>query len=1157
MIALGAVVAISWWLARPITLVIGVDRVSMTLNSAVSFILAGLALKSQRPATRLALAVMLMVPSLLTLVEHSFQVNLFIDHLFGTSWSLQDAPHVGRMAPQTAAAFVLGSLACIVLTRPRYNRLAWFPPLAAALILLIALVSLFGRTLRLDIVYDWHYAARVAPHTAVGMLLLAMGIMQLTYRRAFDKSDDVSNDARRILTVSSLVMLTITIACAAMCFAVVVRHSHDLQQTALKRELQNQVELISSELNARRQEADRIVSSPSLEQIMRLGSLSDEAGRDISRLLEALHGWAEHRLPLSNELHAATLSTATGRAVFQTGAFAPPSSMIVPLDEGVQIEVGEQAHLLIEAGLPPDAAGHRGTIRMQFSLPRLTAELQPDSVHSFESAVCRTSGAHSVQCMRLSQSPGARDARRTGALNLAFAGETGVTLGVESDGARFFAAYGPIHGTPLAMTLTASLDTLYSDLRRRLNVLLLLMIGLVAAAAWVVRWQLAPLIAKVVAARSRANDSAMHLAAIMDTASDGIITVNRAGTVLTANPAFHRLLSADARPLIGENLVELLPGLDLQLDEHGVPSLAHCAGEPALDLMRETAQGDTLYLQMEFAWLNQATRSTLVATVRDLTRLKQGELALRDTHAKLQHSEGLYRDQATRLATLFDSVDDAIVVINASGQIESWNRGAQHMFGYAAEDIIGKDVRLLMPEPHALTDRAELLRFVQTGERTQTGRRIELEGRHGGGRIVPLEVSVREMIIDGQRLYGAVMHDISVRREVERMKSEFVSTISHELRTPLTSIAGSLALISGGAAGETPPKVARLVGIARQNSERLIRLINDILDLEKAEAGKLDFQLAVRSLRAEVASIAEFNRGFAQGLGVAIEVEPGDDAEVLIDSDRLAQVLTNLISNAAKFSPTGGTVRVRIDREASGVRVTVSDRGPGIAPEFRSRIFQKFAQADASDSRLKGGTGLGLSIAKTITEKLGGRIGFDTETGQGSSFYIVLPIHHAGVDNKADAQRALFEEPTLVEVDRTGQPGESLPSILHVEDDQSLTAIVREAMSKNAKVTSARSVAAARQMLSTQHFDAVILDVSLPDGSGIDLLPIVVGEHEHPPVIVSYTADEPSRAWRGRVDAALIKSRHSVAQLLVTVLAHIDASRSRAERQDVAFGSNP
>ena len=394
--------------------------------------------------------------------------------------------------------------------------------------------------------------------------------------------------------------------------------------------------------------------------------------------------------------------------------------------------------------------------------------------------------------------------------------------------------------------------------------------------------------------------------------------------------------------------------------------------EPAMEFQRKRADGQALYLQVEFAWLDQMTRSTLVATVRDLTRLKHGEHELRETHARLQHSERLHRDQATRFATLFDSVEDAIVIINASGTIESWNRGAQHLFGYAAEDIIGKDVRLLMPEPNASMP-IEQVPAVRASRRSlAAGRtRRDRSAAMAAAASFRSKISLREMIIEGKRLFSAVMRDISVRREVERMKSEFVSTISHELRTPLTSIAGSLTLISGGAAGEVPPKIARLVGIARQNSERLIRLINDILDLEKAEAGKLEFQFSVRSLRAEVASVAEFNRGFAQSLGVAIELEEGDDADVFIDSDRLTQVLTNLISNAAKFSPPGGTVRIRIDREDPGVRVTVSDNGPGIPAEFCARIFQKFAQADASDSRAKSGTGLGLSIAKTITEKAG------------------------------------------------------------------------------------------------------------------------------------------------------------------------------------------
>jgi len=222
----------------------------------------------------------------------------------------------------------------------------------------------------------------------------------------------------------------------------------------------------------------------------------------------------------------------------------------------------------------------------------------------------------------------------------------------------------------------------------------------------------------------------------------------------------------------------------------------------------------------------------------------------------------------------------------------------------------------------------------------------------------------------------------------------------------------------------------------------------------------------------------------------------------------------------------------------------VSDNGPGIPADFCARIFQKFAQADASDSRAKGGTGLGLSIAKTITEKLGGHIGFATTPGKGTSFYVILPIHGQG---GIGALNRGPSEDMVIDLERGTLPprGEGLPHILHVEDDQSLTAIVREAMSRNAIVTSARSVGAARQQLAEKHFDAVILDVTLPDGSGMDLLPMTGHAGKRPPLTISYTADEPSRALRNAVDAALIKSRHSVTQLMATVLARIDSAESR------------
>ncbi|MET0534102.1 MAG: ATP-binding protein [Steroidobacter sp.] len=1143
LVALGAVVFGGWMLDAPMTMSVGSERVGMTLNSAVSFILAGLALSFGMRPVRFALAVLLLIPSTLTLIEHSFGVNLFIDHLFGTSWAVQFAPHAGRMAPQVATSFALTALTFIQLTLPRSNRLNWLPPLATVLVFLAASISLLGPLLRLDIVYDWRHATRIAPHTAAGLLLLAIGLTQIVYRRSFESANDVSNDARRILTISTAAILAITITCAAMCFSVVVRHSHDVQRAALGRELHNQAELIAAEIASQRFEANRIMASQSLGDIL----IAESRSGPRATILESLEHWADRRLPLSRGLAAFELIDASGQSLLRWGTPITQPSITVPLDTDARIDIAKDARVTLERSLQASANSRPLAVRIQFSLPRLTAALQPEPEGSdVERAICFESTRRSARCLHLAGTPiadlpaarGENDA--TSAFQLAVSGQFGVTLGTEPNGAGFFAAYGPIDGTPLAMTFARPLETLYAELRSQLNVLLLLMMGLVAIGAWILRWQIVPLIAKVVAARSRASDSAMHLSAIMDTAGDGLITVNRIGTVLSANPAFHRLLDGDSRDPVGKNLTALLPGLELCPDEHGEKSLACWANRPALEFTRKREDGQALHLQVEFAWLDESTRSMLVATVRDLTLLKQGERELRETHERLQDSEQLHRDQATRFGTLFDTVEDAIVIIDTAGTIKDWNRGAQHLFGYIAEDIVGKDVRLLTPEPTASMPIEQFLLYVQSGERSHLGRRVEVDARHGSGRIVPVELSLREMVIEGKRLYSAVMRDISVRREVERMKSEFVSTISHELRTPLTSIAGSLTLISGGAAGEVPPKIARLVGIARQNSERLIRLINDILDLEKAEAGKLEFQFSVRSLRAEVASVAEFNRGFAQNLDVAIELENGDDAEVFIDSDRLTQVLTNLISNAAKFSPPGGTVRVRVEREDPGVRVTVSDNGPGIPAEFCSRIFQKFAQADASDSRAKGGTGLGLSIAKTITEKHAGRIGFHTAPGKGTSFYIILPMHGRTLDTRSAAAElpARLEEADI-------ERAELLPRILHIEDDPSLTAIVRDTMSRNAVVTPARSIATARHLLETQHFDAIILDVGMPDGSGIDLLPDERRADEAGPVVVSYTADEPSRALRTRVDAALVKSRHSVTHLLATVLKQLEEKTAR------------
>jgi signal transduction histidine kinase len=230
-----------------------------------------------------------------------------------------------------------------------------------------------------------------------------------------------------------------------------------------------------------------------------------------------------------------------------------------------------------------------------------------------------------------------------------------------------------------------------------------------------------------------------------------------------------------------------------------------------------------------------------------------------------------------------------------------------------------------------------------------------------------------------------------------RSKSEFVSTVSHELRTPLTAIAGALGLIVGGAAGEVPAAMRPMLEIAHRNSLRLAHLIDDLLDMEKLAAGKLRIELKPHPLMPLIEQALTATQEYGKRLNVAFCITERVDALVVnVDGDRLHQVLANFLSNAAKFSPSGGQVEVAVRREGERVRVSVIDHGPGIAEEFRGRIFQKFSQADSSNTRQKGGTGLGLAISKELIERMHGTIGFDSEPGKGSCFFFELPV--SGLD---------------------------------------------------------------------------------------------------------------------------------------------------------------
>jgi signal transduction histidine kinase len=371
-----------------------------------------------------------------------------------------------------------------------------------------------------------------------------------------------------------------------------------------------------------------------------------------------------------------------------------------------------------------------------------------------------------------------------------------------------------------------------------------------------------------------------------------------------------------------------------------------------------------------------------------------------------------------------------------------------------------------------------------------------------------LQEGAQDYLIKGQietrGLLRALRYAIE-RQIMERLKDEFVSSVSHELRTPLTSIAGSLGLLVAKAAGNLPDPVARLLSIAHRNSQRLVRLVNDILDIEQMESGRVAFSFTRVEVRSLVEQAIEASRGFAEGCGVRIRLETRCAArEVRADSDRLAQVVTNLLSNAIKFSPADSEVVVAIEQETDAVRISVRDHGSGISAAFKPRIFERFAQADATNTRQKGGTGLGLSIVKQIVDRLGGEVGYADAPGGGTIFHVALPC---------------WEQGAMKAIDLDAQPGAL--RILLCEDDPYTAIALREQLRQAGfAIDFAYTAGDAILCAAAMQYSAVLVDLLLPDGDGISLI-LRLRELPHyrdtPIIVVSAVSG------RGRDDARASK----------------------------------
>jgi PAS domain S-box-containing protein len=498
------------------------------------------------------------------------------------------------------------------------------------------------------------------------------------------------------------------------------------------------------------------------------------------------------------------------------------------------------------------------------------------------------------------------------------------------------------------------------------------------------------------------------------------------------------------------------------------------------------------------------------AALRQIMLTADNSALRRGLERRVEEQTAGLRRLARQNEVLITSVGDGVYGVDADGRVTFVNPSAAAALGYATTDLEGRPAHETFHAPQE-----DGTPFPWSGcyihEAIANGvlaSAEEDEYVRADGSSFPVEITASPLM-DESEVRGAVVvfRDVTQRREVDRMKNEFLSVVSHELRTPLTSIRGSLGLLAGGRLGELPERAASLVSVAVQNSERLTRLINDLLDIERMESGVAPMDLSAREAGELLEAAADQIEGMATSLGVRVQI--GDaDGRVLADEDRIIQTLMNLVGNAIKFSEPGSTVRLDARPDGPDVHFRVIDEGRGIPADKLDSIFDRFEQVDSSDSRQKGGTGLGLTISRGIVERQGGRIWVESELGVGTTVHFTLP---AALRASADLTQA--------------RPG--APVVLVCDDDQGVvdnfcTLLRAHGYHPIGVTEGARVPGLAR----SEQPQAVLLDLKMPGTTGSQVLAALGGSastRDIPVVVISGLGPEADEAVARSTDDWLIK----------------------------------
>ncbi len=613
------------------------------------------------------------------------------------------------------------------------------------------------------------------------------------------------------------------------------------------------------------------------------------------------------------------------------------------------------------------------------------------------------------------------------------------------------------------------------------------------------------------------EDTAAPSWGLLEAAPDAMVVVDGQGLIRFANSHAGSLFGYSPSELSGAPLEALLP---TRYRSRHAEQVAKFFTAPRVRLMGEGLElfglrkdGQEFPVEIALSPIRIADKAMVIAAIRDKTREAAAERALRQ-------SEETFRG-------LLEAAPDAMVIVDARGHIKLLNAQTERLFGYPRAELIGKPVEVLIPERFRASHPEHVRDFVASPHTRPMGSGMDLYGRRRDGTEFPVEVALSPMSSAAGTLVTAAIRDVSDRRQAEkvrarnlelemdnrrvreasRLKSEFLAHMSHELRTPLNAIIGFGEILYNGQVEPSSPQSKEFLGDILTSGRHLLQLINDILDLSKVEAGRLEFRAEAIDVRTVIGEVCGIVRTGAAEKRIRVDVEVESGLDATLDPARFKQVLYNYLSNALKFTPEGGRVTVRARSEGTDrLRVEVEDSGAGIAPGDITSLFTEFVQLHPRAARKLGGTGLGLALTKRLVEAQGGSVGVTSEIGKGSLFFAVLPRHVAA--HKAPEVNPVFAARAA-----------GARSVLVVEDDPRESAFLAETLTgAGYAVETAATGKDALAKAGARTFDAITLDLLLPDMSGLEVLAgIRTGGRSSGAVVVIVTVVAEARSAGGFV----------------------------------------